>query len=446
MKLLRLNMYKKINYIVAVMILVTSLSVKAQVTSQSPYSKYGLGNVKGMLLPQFRAMGGISTGVYKPNGYSNINMQNPATYSGISMATVDIGVSTEFKQLKQGSLTEGSFNGTLSHMALAFPIKATRTGISFGLLPFTDVGYKYGGTTGYQSNGTGGLDSNSFAKRYSGEGGLNKAYFGLGQQFGDYFRIGANVEYVFGNLVGTESIEPQSYAAYNSRQQIKNSIGGLGFSYGAQFEIPLSSKSRITLGYSGSSSSSINSKVTSVLTRYQFDSQGQEDPSRLTDTISMIQGASTKLKLPLMHNFGFSIQRDNKWLVGADFRTGKWSKLSIDGVNNGLQDSWGFSAGGQITPDINSIGSYFNLIDYRAGFIYDKTYMQINNQDIKQMAVTFGLGLPLARVRYAVYKVNLTTELGRRGTMNNGLVQENYINIHLGFTLNDTWFQRFKFN
>jgi hypothetical protein len=80
------------------------------------------------------------------------------------------------------------------------------------------------------------------------------------------------------------------------------------------------------------------------------------------------------------------------------------------------------------------------------GFNYDKTYIRISDQDIKQMAVTFGLGLPLASARYSIYKLNLTTEIGKRGSMTNGLLQENYINLHLGFTLNDTWFKRFKFD
>jgi hypothetical protein len=135
-------------------------------------------------------------------------------------------------------------------------------------------------------------------------------------------------------------------------------------------------------------------------------------------------------------------------LIGADYRTGKWSDLSIDNVNQQLQDTYGFSVGGQITPDINSIGSYFNRVDYRLGFTYDKTYVQLNNQDIKQMAITFGFGLPLASspTRSSFYKMNITTELGRRGSLTDGLLQENYLNLHLGFTLNDKWFRRFRFD
>src|SRR5690606_12308997 len=100
--------------------------------------------------------------------------------------------------------------------------------------------------------------------------------------------------------------------------------------------------------------------------------------------------SSANLKLPLIHNFGFTIQRDNKWLIGADYRMGKWSEASMGGENMGLQDTKGFSVGTQITPDINSINNYFKRVDYRLGFTYDKTYVQLNQQDVKQMAVTFG--------------------------------------------------------
>lgn len=432
-------MYKKINYIVAVMILLTSASLKAQVTSQSPYSRYGLGNVKGMLLPQLRAMGGISTGVFKPGNYSNINMQNPASYPGITMTTVDMGMSGTFKTLEKGSASEGSFNATLSHLALAFPLKAGRTGLSFGLLPYTELGYENSSIGKVTPT-----DSNSVSRLYSGEGGLTKAYMGIGQQFGDHFRVGVNVEYIFGNLVENRGFELQSVGSVNTKQQEKNSVGGIGFSYGAQYEIPLSLKSRITIGYSGSSPSSINSKRTFLVTRYLRQSTGEEGTP--IDTPVFNENSSAKLKLPLVHNFGISIQKDNKWLIGADYRMGNWSKLSIDGVNSGLNDSWGASVGGQLTPDYNSIGSYFNRVDYRLGFTYDKTYIKVNDQNIKQMAVTFGLGLPLGYSRFAFNKLNFAAELGRRGTLTNGLVQENYINIHLGITLNDTWFRRFKFD
>ena len=439
------NMLKKVSYIAAGLVLLIGASVNAQVTTQSPYSRYGVGNIKSMALPQFKAMGGISTAVFSPTGYSNINMMNPASYAGITLATVDIGATGSFNNLKRNGESETSFNSTLSHIALAFPI-TPRSAISFGLLPYSELGYRFVNSSTLTAPGSTAAQDVNYI--YGGEGGLNKAYFGYGFQLGKHLRLGANVEYMFGNLLQTRSTELVDQTnAINSRIETKNTVGGLSYSYGAQYNIPLDSKTSLTFGYSGSSSSSVNSTKSFVVTQYLKDPATGNELSAM-DTLVNTQNAKTKLQLPLLHNFGFSIQKYNKWLIGADYRTGKWSDLSIGGENQQLQDTYGFSVGGQITPDINSIGSYFNRVDYRLGFTYDKTYVKLNDQDIKQMAVTFGFGFPLAssQTRSAFYKMNFTTELGRRGALTNGLLQENYINLHLGFTLNDRWFRRFKFD
>lgn len=445
MKSLHLNMFKKINYIAAVLVLLIGNSVNAQVTTQSPYSRYGIGNVKSLALPQYRAMGGISTAVFSPTGYSNINMLNPSSYAGINLTTVDIGATGTFNNLKRDGASETSFNGTLSHVALAFPV-TTRSALSFGVIPYSELGYQF--LNKATLSNAGGTTTQDVNYVYAGEGGLTKAYFGYGYQFGQHLRLGANAEYIFGNLLQTRSSELLDQTnTINARMETKNSVGGVSFSYGAQYNIPLNTKTSVTLGYSGSSSSSINSERSFVVTQYTKDATTGAALSAF-DTLVNTSNPKAQLKLPLIHNFGISIQKYNQWLIGADYRTGKWSDLSIGNEQQGLQDTYGFSVGGQITPDINSIGSYFNRVDYRLGFTYDKTYVQLNQQDIKQMAITFGFGLPLAPspTRSSFYKMNITTELGRRGSMTDGLLQENYINLHLGFTLNDRWFRRFKFD
>lgn len=448
MKSLHLNMYKRVSYLAAAMVVLSTIAVKAQVTTQSPYSKYGVGNVKGMLLPQFRAMGGISTGVYKPNGYSNINMQNPASYPSINLTTVDIGMSGGFTTLKNStSSSESSFNSTLSHVAIGVPV-TDKSALSFGVMPYTELGYEFTNKVTL-SNGPN-SSSQDALYLYSGEGGLNKAYIGYGHRFGN-LRLGANAEYIFGNLQSNRSTQllPDTSGVQNfinSRIQTKNSVGGLNFSYGVQYDIVLNSKTSIVLGYSGASNSTIHSTKSTYLTQYNTDATGEENAA--LDTLMSSEGASANLKLPLMHNFGFTIQKDNKWLIGADYRMGKWSELNIGGENQGLQDTYGFSVGTQITPNINSIRSYFDRVDYRLGFSYDKTYVQLNNQDVKQMSLSFGVGLPLARSMSSLsfYKLNFTTEIGKRGNTSNGLIQENFVNFHLGFTLNDKWFRKFRFD
>jgi hypothetical protein len=445
-------MYKKINYITAVLVLLASISVNAQVTTQSPYSRYGIGNLRGSLLPQYRAMGGISTAVNKPTGYNTINMQNPASYAGITLTTIDVGMSGTITNLTRGDESNRSFNGTLSHLALAFPV-TSHSALSFGILPYSELGYNYAQKSTITSgSGMGNPATQNVTSLYSGEGGLTKAYFGYGYRIGENFRIGANVEYLFGNLIENRDlqfaddgvddgvVEP----SYGTRLQNKNSVGGVTFSYGAQYDIHINSKMLVTLGYSGSSASTINSTRTFLATKYSYD--GLEDGGVTLETVDSTGTGKSNLKLPLVHNFGIVFQKYNKWMIGADVRMGKWSDLRINGVDQGLQNSRGASIGGQITPDITSINSYWSKVDYRLGFSYDKTYIKLTDNDVKQMALSFGLGLPLANSRNAFYKLNFTTEFGRRGTMVTNDLRENYINLHLGFTINDRWFQRFKFD
>lgn len=442
MKLLHYNMYQKLKYTFAVGLLLTSLAVNAQVTIQSPYSKFGVGNIKGTLLPQLRAMGGISTAVGKHTFFNNINMQNPASYATINTTTLDLGLSGSYTELKNNSLTETSFNANIAHVALAFPVTKT-SALSFGILPYSELGYNFKNTTNV-GNTTDNQKTVSYL--YTGEGGLTKAYLGYGKRFGDHLRLGANIEYVFGNLIESRSTEYQNDpGSVNSRIQDKNSVGGVDFSYGAQYDIRLDNKTTIVLGYSGVSNSTLNSKQERYVTQY-ITANGNEGTA--LDTVLAVANNQSKLKLPLVHNFGIAIQKSDKWLIGMDYRMGKWSDFSIAGAQEKLQDTYGFSVGGQLTPDFSSINNYFKRVEYRMGFQYDKTYIQMNNQDIKQMAVTFGLGLPLSRLeRGSFYKMNITAELGQRGSLANGLLQERYINFHLGFTLNDSkWFQRFKFD
>ncbi|MNK29991.1 hypothetical protein D3C87_483970 [compost metagenome] len=442
MKLLHYKMNNKIKcvYVATLSLLALSLGSYAQTTVQSPYSKFGLGNLRGSVLPQQRGMGGIATGVFRSSGINNINMQNPASYAGIYLTTLDIGMSGSSTELKTNSLSESSFNASLSHVAMAFPI-TQKSALSIGILPYSELGYDFKNTVSIGA----GTSAKSVDYLYNGEGGLTKAYIGYGIQFGDHFRVGANAEYLFGNLIQSRSTEMADFGSINSRDQVKNSIYGFNYTYGAQYDFRLGNKTTLVLGYSGSSSSKLNSEKSQYTTIYNKDSQGNELSA--LDTLDFVENGKTNMKLPLLHSVGFTLQKENKWLIGADYRTGKWSKLSIDNVNQNLQDTYGFSVGGQFTPDITAINGYFKRVDYRLGLTYDKTYIQMNNEDIKQMGVTFGLGLPLSSyARSSFYKMNVSAEIGRRGKTSNGLIQERYVNFHLGFMLNDKWFQRFRFD
>jgi len=416
--------------------LLTAAKTFAQPATNSPYSQFGLGQLSESLLPQNRSLGGVAAGLRKPGTYNNVNLANPASYSAIQITTFDIGLYTGFTSLSKSGTKETSFTGSLNHLVFGVPVTKT-SALSFGILPYSTMGFR----TRTPANIDGNTEIN---KIFNGEGGISKAYLGYGFQLGKHVSLGANASYLFGKLEKNRDTEFPDASYINSRNQVKRSLGGFSFDYGAQYFTQVSKKLKLTLGYSGSSQSNIKSTTTDATTRYTLDANGNENIP--LDTTYFKEGNSETVKLPLNHRFGFVLEESNKWLIGADVTMGQWSKYREGSTNPGLQNSLGIGVGAQITPDITAVGSYFKLVDYRFGFKYDKSYIRYNNNDIKQYALTLGLGLPLPSNRSTFYKINLGTELGQRGNSNNGLIRERFANIYLGFTLNDRWFQRYKFD
>jgi hypothetical protein len=430
-------MIRNKKYLLALSLIVALINTSlAQSTINSPYSKYGLGNLNGSYLPQNRSMGNLAYGVSGYGGYNNVNVSNPASYSQIKLTVFDVGLGLGAQTLQQGSNKSNSFNATLSHLVFAVPV-SKKSALSIGILPYSNLGYLFSDTT----KKVGELSSEQI---YAGEGGLTKAYLGYGIGFGKNFNIGFNMSYLFGNLRETRSVEFSKYMGMiNSRTEDNNSVGGLNFDLGAQYNAMLG-KTQLTLGYTGGLQSTLNNKNSSLTTRYSKNFSSEEEYR--VDTISIKPDTDKDLILPSNHNFGISFSKYNKWLIGADFRMSNWSDFKIDGISQNLNNAWGVSVGGKITPNINAVTNYFKLVDYSLGVNYDKTSLAIDQTDIDVKSIHFGLGLPLISNRGSFYKINFTTEIGQRGKNGLGLVKENFYNFYLGFTINDRWFQKYKFD
>jgi hypothetical protein len=431
-------------------IIVFQARSQSTATTSSPYSKYGLGDIVPQTLPQNIGMGDISVATNSTSGYFNIDPLNPASYGSDHLTVIDVGLYSNILTLNQtGQSSQTNANFRLSHVAFAFPI-TKRSAFSFGLLPYSELGYNY--TTTRKNFGTGSsVDTNAVNYIYSGQGGLSKAYFGYGFGIGKHLQLGANVSYIFGNLQQYSSTEiPTLPGTLNSRIEDSYAIGGLNYDYGIQYTIDFTDSKHVILGYSASANSSLNSQYTHIVSQYTYDSSGNENVA--LDSITATKNPKTKIQLPQLNHYGLSFVNDGKYLIGAEYSTGNWAQLSIGGVNQGLQNSQTYNLGGQFTPNINALNNYWATVDYKLGFIYDKTYIDVNGANnntatnIRDYALTFGFGLPLRPndSRTSFYKINFAAEIGQRGTLNNGLVKENYVNLHLSFTLNDRWFQKYK--
>ena len=84
---------------------------------------------------------------------------------------------------------------------------------------------------------------------------------------------------------------------------------------------------------------------------------------------------------------------------------------------------------------------------YRAGVNFANTGLVVKNESIKEFGISFGLGLPVGqRSRDPFSNLNLGLEIGKRGTTNNNLIQENFINFNVSLSLNSRWFRQKKYN
>jgi hypothetical protein len=405
---------------------VVGSSIAQDVTS-TPYSQFGLGQLQKNNSIITLSQGGISNGIRMENA---INTQNPASYSALQWTTFEVGAFGLFTELKSNSGSAFRNNAALSYLKIGFPI-TKKWGASFGLIPVSGMGY----ASEIQTE----LLDTPVTQIYRGTGGLNQFYIGNAYNINENLSIGLNVSYIFGTLERTKANEfPDSLGFLNIKQSNAMYIGSLFLNYGIQYRKNINDKILI-IGLNGNPGSSLNATRNTIATRYFY----QNSVERFVDTTQNTVDENGKVFFPMINSLGFSYAKPNKWLIGADFTLGQWSNFKIFEVNQNLQNTFEFSLGGAYTPNHMAVGNYFKNIEYRMGFNYSKSYVNILNENINQMNLSFGLGLPLPKT---ASRINLAIELGKRGTLNNGLIEERYMGVHAGFNFCDKWFIQRKYD
>jgi hypothetical protein len=146
----------------------------------------------------------------------------------------------------------------------------------------------------------------------------------------------------------------------------------------------------------------------------------------------------------------------DKWMIGAEFNQQFWSQYqSTSGGSDSLSDAWKGTLGLEFRPkgDYASRGffKYFTKMHYRLGGFYGMSEFTVRGTQLSEYGITLGLGFPLSRKKagndmYIQSMINFAVEWGQRGTTAQNLLLENYWNFRLGFTLNDRWFIKRKYD
>ena len=131
-----------------------------------------------------------------------------------------------------------------------------------------------------------------------------------------------------------------------------------------------------------------------------------------------------------MGTIGFAATYKTKYTVAVDYSGQNWSSLNYRGTNYSLVNSSRISAGFQYTNYVTirekNLSATYEKNFLQAGFFYNKSYLNIYGQPIKEWGVTLGAGTTLNRSGLGLQG---TIEIGSRGTTNNGLIKENITQI-----------------
>lgn len=423
-------------------VLMSPLAVKAQSNSSlntfSPYTFYGLGDMDQVGTAATRSMGGVGLGYWS---MSEINLLNPASYSAVPQRSFifDFGLSGKSNYLKTSNAKSAHNAFNISDVAIQFPLYKG-IGFAVSVTPLSSIGYKARMVEDDDDIIT---DVGYVTYNYNGEGGVSQFKAGLGVQVFKNFSLGADLIYYMGTIsrysgveitsVGTESF---SNITINSKEEISKILFGLG----AQYDLLKNNQRVLTLGATYQPKARINSKSIREIVS-----------STSTDSISY-KSLRNAIDVPEKIAAGV-FYKTRKLGVGFDYSFQNWKNaFTIPEVDRmTLSKNQNFNFGMQYTPNRSDIRNMFKRWTYRVGVRYSDMYMVRDGEKTNDLALTFGVGVPLKYDGFSQLSVGV--ELGKRGrtgfTPNNlQLVKDNYFRISVGLSLfgEDYWFVKQKYD
>ena len=421
-----------IKKIIVSICLLFSLAIFAQESTSSPYSFYGIGDIKFKGSVENRSMGSISV---LPDSI-HINIQNPAQLACLKLTGLALGGTYANTKSKTETQEAKARRTSLDYMIVGIPVG--KVGIGFGLIPYSSVGYKIGRTAYVTNNNNDTI--RSIISRNNGIGGVNKVFLGFGYRLTKNINIGGDLQYNFGTIE-TNSLQYQTDLQYGSRENNVSDLRGVNFDLGITYQTKVKSK----YSFFSSLAYTPEAVLTSGNTRNIDIVLVTSSSVRPVETQN-IGVADTKIKLPSKLSFGSGFGQVKKWLVGGEITFIQNSVMSnrfIDINGATFENSVRYSLGGFFIPNYNSYSSYYKRMVYRGGLRYENTGLVIQDKSITDFAANIGLGMPLGGT---FTNINIGLEIGRRGTKYYNLVEENYINISVGLSLSDKWFVKRKFD
>lgn len=411
---------KVFKHIISTLVLVAACTAPALAQpSSTPYSKLGFGVLGDNATGIQRSMGGV--GIAMQNG-RQINVMNPASYSQVDSLTFlwDMGIDITNCWSKEGKNSGYNLGGGLDYITMEFRL-GKNIGAAIGVVPFSSVGYSFGGDI-----------SNGYDSR-TGSGSLNELFAGVGYQPFKGLSIGANFSYLFGTTTNTTTVDFLSSTNFSRSLEVRD----WNLHVGLQYAFNISRKNKVVVGLTYSPKKSMHGTALGTMGDLSQDSK--------LDTVNNI---NMKGNYELPHSFGAGVSYtyDNRLNFELDYTYQQWSKAKytpldyFEAPQTKWNDRWKISAGMSYLP--NPRGNYFNRMTYRVGAFYNNDYTNVNGNDVRDYGLGIGFSFPALAGNKTL--VNLGVEWRHRYTAPTNLIKEDYLNITLSVNFNEMWFWKNK--
>ena len=426
-------MIKKFIFFVSVFIVFQGFS---QRSTSSPYSFFGMGEEFGTRTVEQITMGSIGASY---GSSFQLNFVNPAALSDLRYAIYAFGLLHNELRLQDIDSDQSSNSTSLSYFSLGIPI-GNGIGLIAGMQPTSAVGY-------FLVNSIEDADGELIdLTQFTGTGAINRLYGGFGARIFPGLSIGAEVDFLFGN-VRNNVLNLRQDVSLATRNVEDTNIRGGSVKVAVQYRKVIKDDLYVNSGAAFKIGNTLKATGQEDLYSLSIGFGGAESPR---DTI-FTQKLDARFKRPTETTLGVGIGRDNKWYAELDysFRNAYEATGYLDNSssNYAYRNASAIKAGGFYIPNVNSISSYWKRVTYRAGVRYERTGLAVNGNsngsiftDINDFGISFGLGMPIGRTMPS--NLNFAVEMGKKGTKENGLLQENYVNLRLSLSLNDVWFKK----
>ena len=404
-----------------------AVAANAQSSTNSPYTRYGLGELSDQAFAHNAAMGGIG---YALRSSEQINVMNPASYSAVDSLSFmfDIGMGLKSSNYQENGYKTNAKNASFDYLAMQFRLHP-RVGFAVGFTPYSNVGYKFSRTSDIENS-----DDVTLTNTFYGDGGLQQIFGGIGFKILDNLSIGANVGYLYGEIdyqtLATLSNGGDQTTTYNNI-----SINSYIANFGLQYTQKLSKTDKVTLGLVYGLGHDLKSTETKGI-----QVTGGSSYSELTEeTIKDSYG------IPSTFGAGLTWQHKQNLTVGADYTLQQFENVKYDNSTDFYKNRTRIGAGIEYMPSLYG-RNYLSRIRYRAGAYYSSSYMKLPEYDgPKEWGVSAGFGLPLHLFQRNTV-LSITGQYVRVLPSVKGMLSENRFVLKLGLTFNEHWFMKWRVN